>query len=308
VKIVALGGGHGLAATLRSLKKISNAEITAIVGVSDNGGSSGRLRSEFGVLPPGDLRMALTALCDEGEKSWAEVLQFRFDGDGPLAGHSAGNLLITALWQSKQNVVEGLDAVSNLLHAKGRVLPLALTPIDLRAETIDATGRVEIVQGQVEIATTENRVVRILTDLSGVDNCDETLAAISDAEVLVLGPGSWFTSVLTHLTIPAVSQALVESNALKILVLNLVNQSGETDGFSPAEHLEAIRGEEPALNFDFVVLDDKLLSPDVEIVAKSLGWRLVSAALAEKNDPTKHDLEALSQILQNCIRTVERIS
>jgi len=308
MKVVALGGGHGLAATLSSLKKITGAEITAIVGVSDNGGSSGRLRAEFGVLPPGDLRMALTALCDDGEKSWAEVLQFRFGGQGPLAGHSAGNLLITALWQSKQNIVQGLDAVSNLLHAKGRVLPLALTPIDLVAETITPDGKFEIVQGQVEIATTPNRVVKILTDGGKVQACPETLEAIGAAEVVVLGPGSWFTSVLTHLTIPSVAQALVESNALKVLVLNLVAQSGETDGFSPSEHLEAIGQEEPLLNFDFVVIDVELVSSEVEIVAKRLGWRLVSAPLAENSDPTKHDLEALSQILQNCISTVERIS
>lgn len=305
MKIVALGGGHGLAATLKAAREISS-NLTAVVGVSDNGGSSGRLREEFSILPPGDLRMALTALCDEQESDWAELLQYRFQGDGPLAGHAVGNLLIAALWQSRNDVVSGLDSVCKLLNAHGRVLPLALSPMDLVAEVIDSAGAKKEIAGQVAIATAEDRVSRIKFDVQKVQLCEETLSAIHAADVLLMGPGSWFTSVLTHLAVPAVAEAFVSSRAKKILVLNLVNQAGETEGFSPVEHLEALSETNPEIRFDVVLVDQKHFSSDLEITAQRLGAVLQSHEFADASNPAKHNPSALAAAIKQSLAANER--
>src|SRR5690606_14882154 len=157
--VVALGGGHGLAATLSALRRVTH-RLTGIVTVADNGGSSGRLRTEFGILPPGDLRMALAALCgdDDWGRAWAEVLQHRFRGDGPLAGHAVGNLLLAALWDMERDQVAGLDLVAELLGARGRVLPMANVPLDIEADVEFGPDRTEVVRGQAEVATTPGRI------------------------------------------------------------------------------------------------------------------------------------------------------
>ena len=157
-RVVALGGGHGLAATLSALRGIT-ADITAIVTVADNGGSSGRLREEFPIFPPGDLRMALAALCgdDEWGRSWAEIMQYRFASSGPLDGHAVGNLLLAALWNKGEDPVAGLDRVGSLLKVIGRVLPMSEEPLDIEATFVNSTGRV-IVKGQVEVATAKGRL------------------------------------------------------------------------------------------------------------------------------------------------------
>ncbi len=296
MKAVALGGGHGLAATLRALRLLTD-ELTAVVGVSDNGGSSGRLRDEFGILPPGDLRMALTALCDEKESEWGELLQFRFAGAGALSGHAVGNLLIAALWQSRGGIVPGLDAVCKLLNAHGRVLPLALSPMDLVAEVKTSTGAIEEISGQVAIATTEHRVQRIKFDAQSVELCAETLQAIEEAELLVMGPGSWFTSVLTHLAVPEVSDAFSRSNAKKILILNLVSQSGETEGFSPVEHLDALAQTNPTINFDMVLVDERHESEELRLAAEKLGAQVFGRPLAEPLNLAKHEPKALARAI-----------
>nr|MBA2559003.1 YvcK family protein [Propionibacteriales bacterium] len=163
LKVVALGGGHGLAASLAALRRL-HVSLTAIVTVADNGGSSGRLRDEFGVLPPGDLRQALAALCrdDEWGRTWAEVLQHRFTTTGPLHDHAVGNLLIVALWELLDGHVEGLEWVARLLGAEGRVLPMAAVPLDIEADVVgveaEAPGKVTTVTGQVQVATTTGLV------------------------------------------------------------------------------------------------------------------------------------------------------
>lgn len=296
MKAVALGGGHGLAATLKALRLLTD-EVTAVVGVSDNGGSSGRLRDEFGILPPGDLRMALTALCDEKESDWAELLQFRFSGTGSLSGHAVGNLLIAALWQSRGDIVRGLDAVCKLLNAHGRVLPLVLSPMDLVAEVKTVTGEIADVHGQVAIATTPHRVNRIKFDDQNVELCDETLQAIAQADVLVMGPGSWFTSVLTHLAVPEVSAAFSSSKAKKILVLNLVSQSGETEGFSPVEHLDALLQTNPDIRFDVVLVDRRHESVELQQTSEKLGARLIGRPLSEPTNLAKHEPSELARAI-----------
>ena len=261
---MALGGGHGLHASLSALRHLVDDltvdELTAIVTVADNGGSSGRLRGEFGVLPPGDLRMALAALCgdDEWGDTWARVVQHRFEGDGEMRGHVVGNLLIVGLWELLGDHVEALDWVGRLLGAKGRVLPMALTPMDITAEVRglgDDREALTTVRGQVEVATTEGEIVSISLDPADPPVCPEAVAAMRDADWVVLGPGSWFTSVIPHLMVPALRDALVATEARVVVVLNLAEQAGETGGFGPADHLAVLIEHAPDLKVHTVLAD-----------------------------------------------------
>jgi uncharacterized cofD-like protein len=213
VKVVALGGGHGLAASLAALRRVSS-HVTAVVTVADNGGSSGRLRQEFGVLPPGDLRQALAALCgdDEWGRTWARVLQHRFASNGALHQHAMGNLLIVALWELLGDHVDGLEWVARLLGAEGRVLPMAAVPLDIVAEVAgldpDDPKAVHRVVGQVEVATTQGQVVHVSLEPARPQACEQAVRAVREADVLVLGPGSWYTSIIPHLLVPELAAAL----------------------------------------------------------------------------------------------------
>ena len=261
--VVALGGGHGLAATLRALRRVTD-QITAVVGVADDGGSSGRLREEFGVLPPGDLRMALAALCgdDTWGRTWSDVIQHRFGGDGDLGGHSIGNMLITALWEETHDIVIGLDWLGALLEAQGRVLPCSTFPLEIVADVsgLDPTHpeHIAIVRGQVAVATTEGTVERIGLEPANPPACAEAVAAIMAADVVVLGPGSWFTSVLPHLLIPELAEAIVASKARKVLVMNLDPQRDqETAGVPVCAQLEMLSVLEPRLILNAVIVDPR---------------------------------------------------
>ena len=231
VRTVALGGGHGLAASLGALRRVTH-ELTAIVTVADDGGSSGRLRRDYGVLPPGDLRMALAALCrdDEWGNTWSQVVQHRFAGDRELAGHAVGNLLIVALWDLLGDTVAGLDWVARLLGTGGRVLPMAAVPLDIVAEVVGADparpAEVTIVRGQVECATTQGQVRSITLLPPDPPAVPEAVRAVLDADWVVFGPGSWFTSVLPHLLVPELAAALHATGARRLVVLNLAPQPG----------------------------------------------------------------------------------
>ncbi len=250
LKAVALGGGHGLAASLRALRRVTG-DLTAIVTVADDGGSSGRLRREFGVLPPGDLRMALAALCgdDEWGTTWSKVVQHRFGGDCELGGHTVGNLLIVALWDLLGDPVAGLDWVGRLLGTGGRVLPMAAVPLDIVAEVLgadpDRPDEVSTIRGQEECATTPGQVQSITLLPADPPAVPEAVRAVLDADWVVFGPGSWFTSVLPHLLVPELAAALHVTTARRLLVLNLAPQPGETGGFSPHKHLEVLAGHAP---------------------------------------------------------------
>ena len=210
--VVALGGGHGLFASLSGLRRVSR-DLTAIVTVADDGGSSGRLRREFGVLPPGDLRMALAALCgdDAWGTTWSQVIQHRFTGDDGIGGHAVGNVLIVALWELLGDTVLGLDWMGRLLGAHGRVLPMASVPLDLMAEVEgadpDRPDELTMVRGQVACATTTGRVRSVSLIPANPPACPEAVQAIGAADWVVLGPGSWFTSVLPHLLVPELATA-----------------------------------------------------------------------------------------------------
>ena len=294
--VVALGGGHGLAASLAALRLVTD-RITAVVTVADDGGSSGRLREELDVLPPGDLRMALAALCDDTEwgHQWRDVLQHRFAGDGQLAGHAVGNLLIVALWDLLGDTVGGLDLVGRLLNARGRVLPMAAVPLNIEASVMgaDPTQPLEIttVRGQVEVATTRGRVLTVQLNPEEPPACDEAVAAIRAADWVILGPGSWFTSVMPHLLVPGVRDALLDTSAKRILTLNLVMHTRETVGFSAANHLEALAAHAPDLHLDVVLADSQVVQDEslLRRVAEGMGAEVVLARVGDHAQQGHHD-------------------
>ena len=298
VDVVALGGGHGLAASLQALRRVTP-HLTAVVGVSDDGGSSGRLREEFGIVPPGDLRMALAALCgdDTWGSTWARVLQHRFSSKGELDGHSLGNLLITALWEETDDLVEGLEWVARLLDAKGKVLPLCIEPLEIFADVLTTNGKVDKVRGQVQVATTPHEIQAIGLEPANPAVCEQAVAAVRNADFVVLGPGSWYTSVLTHFQVPQMAQALHETTAARILVINLRPQSGETEGYSAASYLEVLAKSYPDFRVDVVLADIDHVGQDksgknlrLEKLATASGAKLVLAPLASTNGPSdQHD-------------------
>ena len=295
--VVALGGGHGLAASLQALRRVTT-RPTAIVTVADDGGSSGRLRGEFGVLPPGDLRMALAALCgdDEWGRTWSEVVQHRFRSDGDLHDHSLGNLLIVALWELLDDSVTGLDWVARLLGAQGRVLPMSLVPLDIEALVEGPDEQLARVRGQVAVATAPGRVRSDSLLPGNPPACPEAVQAVLDADRVVLGPGSWFTSVLPHLLVPDLAAALQATQARRTVVLNLTAQAGETDGFSPANHLEVLARHAPGLTFDAVLADRDAVTDrsSLEAAAAALGADRVLAPLARDDHPDQHDPDRLA--------------
>jgi uncharacterized cofD-like protein len=301
-RVVAFGGGHGLHASLSGLRRVTR-NLTAVVTVADDGGSSGTLRREFGVLPPGDLRMALAALCgdDAWGTTWSRVIQHRFTGHGSLAGHAVGNVLIVALWELLGDTVNGLDWVGRLLGAHGRVLPMASVPLDLVAEVEgadpDRPDELSTVRGQVACATTTGRVRSVSLIPANPPACPEAVQAIGVADWVVLGPGSWFTSVLPHLLVPDLAAALVGTRARRLVALNLAPQPGETEGFSPHAHLEVLADHAPALSVDVVLADraaTRGTAAELEKAAGLLGARLVRADLAMGDGSPRHDPRRLA--------------
>lgn len=253
--VVALGGGHGLAATLGALRDVTD-EICAVVTVADDGGSSGRLRQEFGVLPPGDLRMALSALCDDSDwgRLWRDVLQHRFASEGPLDQHTLGNLLIVTLWQLLGDPVAGLDWVGRLLGARGRVLPMAAVPLRIEADVDTPDGAVTVC-GQAQVAKAPGRVLGVRLVPEAPPARPEAVAAVMEADWVVLGPGSWFTSVVPHLLVPELAQALHATDARRCVTLNVDPGADETYGYSALGLLEVLDHHAPDLKIDAVVAD-----------------------------------------------------
>jgi len=300
--VVALGGGHGLAATLRALRRVTD-QITAVVGVADDGGSSGRLRAEFGVLPPGDLRMALAALCgdDTWGRTWSDVIQHRFNGDGDLGGHSVGNMLITALWEETHDIVIGLDWLGALLEAQGRVLPCSTVPLEIVADVsglVDGSPEhIAVVRGQVAVATTVGTVERISLEPMNPPACPEAVAAVLAADVVILGPGSWFTSVLPHLLIPELADAIVTSPARKILVMNLdPHRDQETAGVPARAQLDMLRDLEPRLVLDAVIADPRHIGDTEDLREGCLAAELILAGVGHTH-PSRagtHDPDRLA--------------
>ncbi len=253
--------------SLRALQQLTD-RLTAIVGVADDGGSSDRLRQERGILPPGDLRMALAALCDDDAQTrpWVDVLQFRFSDGGELSGHALGNLLLSGLWEKTSDPVAGLDELVCLLGCSGRVLPCCVDPLEIVAAIRGHDGQrlaeVTEVCGQVEVATTRGRVLRVWVEpLQG----------------------------------KACPQAVADTFATRVLVLNLVEQEGETGGFTPEEHLEALKRHAPPVTFDHVIADSTHIRGDAgrdDLVSACASWGSEVtfadvSATGDRHDPGK---------------------
>lgn len=300
--VTAFGGGHGLYAALSALRRVTD-RLTAVVTVADDGGSSGRLRAEFGCLPPGDLRMALAALCgdDHWGRTWADVLQSRFGGDGPLGGHAIGNLLIAGLWEKLGDPVAGLELVGKLLNAKGRVLPMSSVPLEIIAEVIglDPLQPDEIteVRGQSHAAKTTGEVRGVRLEPPDPPARPEVLEVIGASDFVVLGPGSWFTSVIPHLLVPEIADALIRTPARRVLTMNL-QPADETDGYSASQHLEILADHAPRLRLDTVIADPAFARDDRHLpaYAQSLGARLVLADVAMRDGTPRHDPLRLASI------------
>jgi len=297
-RLVCLGGGHGLAATLAAARSLTS-NITAIVTVADNGGSSGRLREEFNFLPPGDLRMALAALCasDEWGRDWADILQYRFTSEGEMNGHALGNLLLTALWDRDGDPVAGIARVGELLKIVGRVLPMAVEPLDIEATFNTAVGRT-IVRGQVQVATAKGHIESLRLIPEAPKATPEALAAIAEAEWLTFGPGSWFSSVMPHFLLKEQLAAIEKSSAKKIVIFNLPEPSSEKEfaGVSAEEHLELILSHLPNFHIDYAIADPASIHPQSRLqgVVEGCGGELVVAPVAQHPGSFHHSPEKLA--------------
>lgn len=301
--MVAVGGGSGLAVLLRALKPAVESEIedlTAIVTVSDDGGSSGRLRREFGVPAPGDIRNCLVALADD-EDLLARLFQYRFAGGEGLAGHSFGNLFLTALTGITGDFSQAVLTAESILSVRGRILPATLTDVRLRAR--GASGRVY--EGESAVGLSGEAIAAIELVPARVEPFPAAVEAIEVADLVLLGPGSLYTSILPNLLIPGIADALKASRALVVLVLNLMTQPGETDGMSAASHLEALERLGGKALVDIVLahrgkLPERVLERYARAGAEPVeasgleaweapGPRLVLADLVEEDDLIRHD-------------------
>ena len=302
-RIAALGGGTGLSALLRGMKR-APVDITAVVTVADDGGSSGRLRRELGVLPPGDIRNCLVALADD-ESLMGRLFQHRF-ADGDLSGHPFGNLFLAALSEVTGSFDHAVRECSRVLKIRGEVLPSTLAQIRLWAERVDG----EVVSGETRIAGGTGPCRRVWLDPKPPAH-PPAVEAVRRADLVLLGPGSLFTSVLPHLAIPELAQAVAETDALRVYVCNVMTQPGETDGFDAADHaervLEAIPGGldvvvvhdgplDPAAAATYLAQDQEPVDPAIDRL-EALGVRVVAADLAEAGTVVRHAPDALARVL-----------
>lgn len=292
LRVVALGGGHGLAANLRALRLLTD-DLTAVVTVADNGGSSGRIRTEMPVLPPGDLRMALAALCEDSDwgSIWGDVIQHRFSTDGELDGHALGNLLIVALWQILKDPVEALDQMAELLGARGRVLPMALDPLDIEAHVRGADGTLRTVSGQWQVAIAEGRVedIRLIPARPRVSQ--DVIDALARADWIIVGPGSWYTSVLPHLMIPEIAEAIRTSPARRCITANLSVGTQEAEGMTSLDMLDVLLEHAAGCRFDALLADPTTLEDALELAeaAQARGLRTLLRQVSVGDGTPHHD-------------------
>jgi len=308
-KIVAIGGGTGLSTLLRGLKQYSS-NITAIVTVADDGGSSGRLRREMGILPPGDIRNCIAALADE-EKLLTELFQYRFHAGDGLSGHSFGNLFISAMTEITGDLEQAIDASAKVLAIRGKVLPATLTDVSLWAKLAD--GR--IIEGESKITEAMGQIRQIGCHPADPVALPAALAAIKEADYIIIGPGSLYTSIIPNLLVPAIRQALAQVTVPRVYVCNIMTQPGETDNYSVADHLRAIEGVCEERIFDAVLAQRTAPSPqslqlyaqehshpvflDREEVGK-MGYRIVLANVMAEDEVTakvSHDPQRLARVL-----------
>lgn len=319
MKVVSIGGGTGLSALLRGLKHHVHeplrparyrphiSRITAIVTVTDEGGSSGRLRKEFRVLPPGDIRNCLVALAED-EELFTQLFRYRFSNGRGLAGHSLGNLLLTALTHLTRDFARAVKVSSEVLAIRGEIFPSTLSDVRLRARLRD--GRT--VDGESRITKTRTPVERLSIVPSGSRPLPETLVALRQADLITLGPGSLYTSLIPNLLVRGIGQAIASSKALKIYIANLMTQPGETKRYTASQHLRAIQEHAGRKLFDLVILNTTPLSAPLrrkyaaqraEPVSndlaeiRQLGAEPVLAELLEEDRVARHDSRRLAKLV-----------
>jgi uncharacterized cofD-like protein len=309
-RVVAFGGGHGLAASLRALRRCGPVDVTAVVTVGDDGGSSGRLRAEREALPVGDLRQALAALAAERPETQltADLFQHRFLGGGSLDGHPVGNLVLVGLMEVLGDPVTALDHARAMVGARGRVLPMATRSVGIEADVRGGDparpSDVVTVAGQHNVAVAPGRVesVRLTPPLPPA--CPEAVAAVGEADWLIFGPGSWYTSVIPHLLVPELAEAIVSSPARRLVTLNLATEK-ETAGLSLAGHVAALSRYLPDLKVDIVLADSKAVGDPEPVAhaAESLGASIALASVAVDDGSAEHDPVRLAQALVPLLRT-----
>ncbi len=321
LNFVAIGGGNGLSTLLSGLKRfVATGEtepvwlenLSAIVAVSDDGGSSGRLRDELQMLPPGDIRNCMVALSEDSHLL-SKLFRHRFRGGGDLGGHSFGNIFLAALSEITGDFAEAVQLSSEILASKGHIYPATVADVRLTAELADGT----IVRGETNISKVGNSIKRLRLEPENCQPLPETLAAIADADVITVGPGSLFTSLLPPILVDGMAEAISDSSAIKIFICNLMTQPGETDGFSARRHLEIIREYAPAINFDYVVVNNHPVSEEqmkryagegaMQIgLADSIspetveGAEIVYGNLLDGNEKVRHHPEKLAQVVLLC--------
>jgi len=308
-KIVAIGGGTGLSTLLRGLKRYTT-NLTAVVTVADDGGSSGRLQKELGILPPGDIRNCLVALADD-EAMVTDLFRYRFSEGEGLLGHSFGNLFLAAMTGITGNFDRAIKESSRVLNIKGRVLPATLETVGLRATLADGSEA----RGETNISKSSASIVRLSLEPERVAPLQETLAAIDEADAIVLGPGSLYTSILPNLLVDRIAQAVAHAHAPKIYVCNVMTQPGETDNYTASMHVAALLEHAQARVCEFAIVNleppRRLLEtykvggqvpvePDREAV-EALGVRVVGAGVISETDTVRHDPQRLAEAVLKLI-------
>lgn len=322
LSLVAIGGGTGLSTLLAGLKRRVGREgnedlwfrsLSAIVTVTDDGGSSGRLREELQMLPPGDIRNCMIALSEDSTLI-SQLFRHRFRGNGELGGHSFGNLFLAALTEVTGDFVEAVRLSSEVLASKGHIFPATINDVRLVAELEDGTS----VRGETQISASHSQIKRLRLEPEKCLPLPEALAAIRSADVITVGPGSLFTSILPNLLVARVAQAIGDASATKIFICNLMTQPGETDGFSARQHLEIVKQYAPEIHFDYVVVNNRRISDEqaelyaaegaVQIgINDDLGeadvdgeTEIVRADLLYAGEKVRHDSETLARVVVDC--------
>ena len=318
--LVAIGGGTGLSTLLAGLKRlVRKAEepvwlktLSAIVTVSDDGGSSGRLRDELQMLPPGDIRNCMIAL-SEDSSLLSRLFRYRFRGDGELGGHSFGNLFLAALTEVTGDFTEAIRLSSDILASKGHIFPATISDVHLAAELEDGT----VVHGETQISASRVPIRRLRLEPEQCLPLPEALRAIRAADIITVGPGSLYTSILPNLLVSQVARVIGQSHATKVFINNLMTQPGETDGYSARKHLETIKKYAPEIHFDFVVVNDRRISIDqAERYAAEGAYQIgiddpidaaidqtteiVRADLLYDGEKVRHNSDRLAQVVLNC--------
>jgi uncharacterized cofD-like protein len=326
-KLVAIGGGTGLSTMLAGLKQLVGTQsvgtpddeiwietLSAIVTVSDDGGSSGRLRDELQMLPPGDIRNCMIALSEDANLI-SRLFRHRFRGDGELGGHSFGNLFLAALTEVTGDFTEAIRLSSEVIASKGHIYPATLSDVRLAAELEDGS----IVRGETQISASRVPIRSLHLEPEQCLPLPQALNAIRTADIITVGPGSLYTSILPNLLVAKVARVIGQSSATKIFVSNLMTQPGETDGYSAREHLETVRKHAPEIHFDFVVCNNRRISDEQAARYAAEGayqigiddpiddaidqtTEIMRGDLLDDGDKVRHHSDRLAQVVLNCRR------